>query len=240
MEVEEICERIKEAYKSFSSYQASGLIRKNQMVFEAKGWFRMYYLKPNQLLLEWSEYGSDDELVLMIRGEKAQFRYKTIPKKMKPIKKRADIEKVQHVHLPVSMVAGASSEVSDSFLPLLIERTDRPCFINKKLARLRDETIDGEPCFQLREIYHPTQVWVSQKDFTVRRCRTDGHPILNEIFQPTMKALVFITDTFSRKPKKPPHDDDSMSEEWLFQNVQYNHLDENSFPKFEFERERSY
>jgi|AGTN01.1.fsa_nt_gi hypothetical protein len=236
MNVEEIRTRIKDTYKSLSSYQDSGVIRRSHMVMEVNGWFKTHYLKPNQLLFEWSEFGAGDENVLMIKDDKAQLIHKGMPEKMKVTKSMQDIEKVMTVNMPMSMAAGATSGMSDKVLPLLIDKSQRPCFIAKKLARLRDQVIDGESCFQLREIYEPSIVWVSQNDFTVRRCESDGFPILNDIFRPTMKAIVYLSKLFSPKSNLPSHVDDRMTADWLFQNVQYNHLDESSFPKFEFER----
>lgn len=141
------------------------------------------------------------------------------------------------VNLPMSMAAGTTFGMSDTILPLLVEKSGRPCFIYNKLALLRDESIDGELCYQLRDIYTPTRIWVSQKDFTVRRCESDGCAPLETIVRSFLSTTVCFAERLA--PKSLPKEYKSYLEanntlQWSYHNIQYNQPDLSSFPDFEF------
>lgn len=242
MDVEQIRAKIKETYNSFSSYQDSGEIHSYNFD-QGVGWFTTSFLRPNQLIFEFSHYGMDkgNKTTLMVKGDRFQLigsgDFAERNRKQSP--DFAKTEVVMSNNWPMSGAGGVTFGMSDTILPMLIPKSGRPCFIHEKLALLRDAIIDGEPCFHIREIYQPHHVWVSQNDFTIRRAEGDGYSPLSNIMTGYLTKLLRLRAFFSREPEVPEGEmrkilESSTSSDWKFKTIQYNHLNAETFPKFEF------
>jgi len=237
IDIEALRARIKDSYKSLSSYEDSGTIRRIEFGPERIGWFKTYFLKPNQVRFEWAgTEGEEDKSVLIVKGSKAQLHLSTWTLKLKKgkIKKIREFEEVMDLSTAMSMAGDKTQGVSDTFLPLLVENSGRPCFLDNKLALLRDEWVDDEPCYQMQElsVFGPRTIWVSQNDFTIRRCHIEGPPPFVTFPAGMIMARRTIVDHKSLPPEVTNLN--LNSQEWLFRSVQYNQLTEDSAPLFSF------
>jgi hypothetical protein len=232
IEIETLRARIKDSYQSFSSYESAGTIRSTEIGPERTGWFKIYFLKPNRVRLEWSgKEGDDDKSVLIVNGSKAQLLLSKWTLKFSEGKiKIKKLEEVMDVSTAMSMAGDITQGMSDAILPLLVENSGRPCFLENKLDLLRDEWVDEEPCYQLRElsVYGPRTVWVSHNGFTVRLCQIEGPPpFVTGALTMGLPNRSFV-DPNSLPPE--PRNLQANSQEWLFRSVQYNQLAEDSAP----------
>jgi hypothetical protein len=240
MDVEKIKANIKDAYKSFSSYEDAGSIKSTYFSPEENGWFKTFYRKPNQVRLEWSPSGRDDEKsILIVNGDKAQLLMSKEllaagNKNGKRTREIQDIQKVMPVNFPMSGAGGITFGMTDTILPLLVTESGRPCFVYNKIALLREEVADEEPCYVLREIFAPTKIWISQNDFTVRRCESGGHPLIDWVARGVMSSLTSITKCLN--PRSVPEKSALNFETthiWTFGSIRYNHA-EHDFSDFAF------
>jgi len=238
MDGNEIAKKVLETYASFDSYEDHGVIREPSSYSPTEGWFRTWFMKPDQLLFQWDTYAEgEDKTTLMIKGGRAQLlNSERVHDLRRNSKVLMDLEKVHDSRIPLSLTGGTTFGMSDSVLPLLVTKPDRPLWPNKRVGRLRDEEIDGEPCFQLREIYRPIRYWISQNDFTVRRCEGEGVLEVNMVERALMNSVVFLANlrpTFKKEFEKVFKKLDAPSV-WTYKTVKFNHLTKETFPKFEF------
>jgi hypothetical protein len=137
MDASEISNRVKETYESFESYEDSGWIRGFRG--GSDGWFRTLFMRPDQLLFEWSNCGSEDsKQTLIVKGNKAQILHSkevwALHKKNKALSKTmSDLEKVMTDRMPLSFAGGTSHGLSDMVVPLLVSDPRRPCWPRKPL-----------------------------------------------------------------------------------------------------------
>jgi hypothetical protein len=240
MDVEKIKANVRDAYESFSSYEDSGSIKSTYFLPEENGWFKTFYRKPNQVRLEWSPSGSEDgKCILIVNGGKAQLLMSEEllaagNKNGKRTRETQDIQKVMPVNLPMSGAGGITFGMTDTILTLLVTESGRPCFVYNKIALLREEVVNEEPCYVLREIFAPTKIWISQNDFTVRRCESGGHPLIDWVARGVMSSLTSITKRLN--PRSVPEKSALNFETtriWTFGSIRYNHA-EHDFSDFAF------
>ena len=238
MDVEQIRKKIKETYDSFESYQDSGVIISEN--FETgNGWFTTYFLRPNQLIFEFSNRSSKtDKQTLMVKGNECQLvgSGKNEYKASEP-KGFAEVQRVMKDRWPLSGLGGVTAGMSDTILPMLIKDSGRSCFIDNKLALMKDEVIDDTPCYHIREILHPHHIWVSKDDFTVRRTQDYGYAPINEIQDGAIRLISKVSQFFTGK--NPLEKELSIlyklnDIDWQYTHVQYNHLNADTFPTFQF------
>jgi outer membrane lipoprotein-sorting protein len=204
IDIETLRARIKDSYKSFSSYEDAGTITSYEFGPPAIGWFKTIFRRPDNLRFEWSETErEDDKSSLIVNGAKAQLLLSGLASKLG----RGRGPKIMDVITGLSKAADKTHGLTDIILSLLVENSGSSYFLNRQLKRLRDEWVDEEPCYQLQAttVYGQTRVWVSHNDYTVRRCENDG-PLP-------------IVDSFGGLAIPVKY-----SQVWLFRSVHFNKL----------------
>lgn len=236
MDIGELKERVKLAYSSMQSYEDSGIIKCNNFG-RGDGWFKTEFMRPNLLRFEWCASSfEEDKYTILVKGEKARLK---LPRRSQDLSKsiHGRVEDITTVHMALSGTGGCSFGLTDTILPLLIDGARRPNFTREKLATLKDEVVDEELCYHVREIYQGFHVWISQSDFTVRRMRSDGCAVLNEALHTYYSALMNVSQFFNPRAmvleeKHIASLESPMVSDWTLKRIKFNHLDSSIFEDF--------
>lgn len=194
MEVSSLLIEVEKKYSSLRSYEDHITVKSDRSGYRMDSSFTTKYLSPDKLVFRSLNLDSKDEsldkvLNIMpnfdsyIDGRRGRVEMderfaKKIPS-IPFIKSEVDWNDLDRTHV-LAATGGITNGASNYTLPLLIKGTKVPNWTKHKDFRsMGKKKLDGESCHVIRRVSHPVMIWISAKDFTVRRVE-HGAEILDQ------------------------------------------------------------
>jgi len=190
MSVDEVLNRIADTYLKCLSYSDSGTIETSgfgqpQSTIE----FETYFVRPRLFRFEWTE--RDEHFMIWSDGSKSYERYQFANQKTEP---------VENFEQAIAGATGISYGGAWTILSLLIPELrarGRTLLQIRDLTLLGDEEMNGCSFHVLKgssKLPEDTTLWVSARDFTVRRIREDYEITTDRYKKDTEDAIATFTD----------------------------------------------